>query len=215
MSIMKKAKIPGLYRLHRADRNKVNLTYLSAFRNYPKLMTAFPGERERLFALEATLRYYTAYDMTYGAAFSLDENVHEAVMLVHSDDMNYTLARHIAAGSYCREYRKVMRLLSKKNRALRIALFEELDRLEAGVDIPRPHIYLDFLGVDEKYQYQGRGRRLMTEVCRYADNKELPIMLFTNTEDDIRFYESLGFKIIGKTASQKFEFTNTYLLYGI
>ena len=99
MSIMKKAKIPGLYRLHRADRNKVNLTYLSAFRNYPKLMTAFPGERERLFALEATLRYYTAYDMTYGAAFSLDENVHEAVMLVHSDDMNYTLARHIAAGS--------------------------------------------------------------------------------------------------------------------
>ena len=94
-------------------------------------------------------------------------------------------------------------------------MFEELDRLEAGVDIPRPHIYLDFLGVDEKYQHQGRGRKLMTEVCRYADNKELPIMLFTNTEDDIRFYESLGFKIIGKTASQKFGFTNTYLLYGI
>ena len=55
----------------------------------------------------------------------------------------------------------------------------------------------------------------MTEVCCYADNKKLPIMLFTNTEDDIRFYESLGFKVIGETASQKFGFTNTYLLYGI
>ena len=215
MAIIKGKEIEGLYRLRRSDINKVNLTYLSAFRNYPKLMNAFPRERERLFALEATMRYYTAYDMTYGSAYSLDENINEAVMLIHSDNMNYTLAKHIAAGSYSKEYRKVIRLLSKRDRAVRTALFKELDRLEADIDIPRPHIYLDFLGVAQKCQHQGRGRKLMEKVCEYADSANLPIMLFTNTSDDVRFYESLGFRIIGKTVSDTFGFTNTYMMYGI
>ena len=215
MAIIKGKEIEGLYRLRRSDINKVNLTYLSAFRNYPKLMNAFPRDRERLFALEATLRYYTAYDMTYGSAYSLDENINEAVMLIHSDNMNYTLAKHIAAGSYSKEYRKVIRLLSKRDRAVRTALFKELDRLEADIDIPRPHIYLDFLGVAQKCQHQGRGRKLMEKVCEYADSANLPIMLFTNTSDDVRFYESLGFRIIGKTVSDTFGFTNTYMMYGI
>ena len=55
--------------------------------------------------------------------------------------------------------------------------------------------------------------RLMTNVCSYADSVRLPLMLFTNTADDVRFYQSLGFKIIGETSSKKFGFTNTYLIY--
>lgn len=79
-----KIDIPQLYRLKNRDREKLVLTYLDAFDRYPKLLNVFPDKRKRLLALEATLRYYTAYDMMYGAGFSLDENVHEAVMLVHS-----------------------------------------------------------------------------------------------------------------------------------
>lgn len=215
MNTTKNAKIPGLYKLKKSDREKICLTYLDAFRDYPKLMSAFPNERERLFALEATLRYYTAYDMAYGAAFSLDKNIHEAAMLVHSDEMNYTLLRHFMAGSYDGKYRKIMKLLSRKDRRLRTMLFEEMDRLEAQIDIPYPHIYLDFLGVATQYQKQGRGYLLMKKVCAYADHLHLPVMLFTNTAQDIRFYCSLGFKIIGETYSDKYGFINTYLVYGI
>ena len=106
-----------------------------------------------------------------------------------------------------------MNRLTKEERKIRVSLFEELDRLETTVDIPSPHIYVDFLGVNEAFQHQGRGRRLMTNVCSYADSVRLPLMLFTNTADDVRFYQSLGFKIIGETSSKKFGFTNTYLIY--
>ena len=41
----------------------------------------------------------------------------------------------------------------------------------------------------------------------------LPIMLFTNGEEDIRFYLKNGFKIIGVTSSEEFGFENTYVLY--
>ena len=152
--------------------------------------------------------------MMYGAGFSLDENVHEAVMLIHSDMMKYTFLKHLAAGSYSREYRNVMNRLSAEDRKLRLELFEELDLLESQLDtIPRPHIYADFLGVEKKYQHQGRGRKLMTQVCRYADEVGLPVMLFTNTADDVKFYQSLGFDVIGETSSEKFGFVNTYMLY--
>lgn len=208
-----KIDIPQLYRLRNTDREKLVLTYLDAFDSYPKLLNVFQDKKKRLLALEATLRYYTAYDMMYGAGFSLDENVHEAVMLVHSDRMKYTVLKHLAAGSYSREYRRVMNRLSAEDRKLRLELFEELDRLESLLEIPRPHIYADFLGVEKKYQHQGRGRQLMTHVCRYADEAGLPVMLFTNTADDVRFYQSLGFKVIGETSSEKFGFVNTYMLY--
>ena len=68
-----KIDIPQLYRLKNRDREKLVLTYLDAFDRYPKLLNVFPDKRKRLLALEATLRYYTAYDMMYGAGFSLDE----------------------------------------------------------------------------------------------------------------------------------------------
>ena len=33
----------------------------------------------------------------------------------------------------------------------------------------------------------------MSKICAYADSVNLPIMLFTNTSEDVTFYESLGF----------------------
>ena len=208
-----KITIPQLYKLKNSDKEKLVLTYLSAFESYPKLMQAFSDKKTRLLALEATLRYYTAFDLRYGSGFSLDENVREAVLIIHSDRMKYTVLKHLAAGSYGKEYRAVISKLSKEEKQTRAALFEELDRLEATVDIPRPHKYADFLGVAREYQHQGRGRKLMSQVCRYADQIGLPIMLFTNTADDIKFYQSLGFCIIGETSSERFGFVNTYMLY--
>lgn len=213
MSKLKHLKIPGLYRIRKSDRDNMYRTFLSAFRSYPKLMQAFPGERERIPALEATIRFYGAYDFRYGAGFSLDANIREAVLMVHSDDMRYSFLRHLAAGSYDKIYRRVMGLLSEEDRRTWRLLFDELDRLERGLDIPRPHLYLDFLGARQAYQHQGRGRKLMERVCRYADRVRLPMMLFTNTAEDVKFYESLGFHVIGQTTSEVFGFTNTYMLY--
>jgi len=213
MSKLKDLQIPGLYRIKKIDRENMFRTFLSAFRSYPKLLQAFPDDRERLPAVEATIRFYGSYDFRYGVGFSLDEELREAVLMVHSDDMGYSLLRHLAAGSYGKAYRRVMGMLSESDRRKWTALFAEMDRLETEVDIPRPHLYLDYLGVRREYQHQGRGRMLMEKICRYADRVGLPVMLFTNTSEDVAFYESLGFRVIGRTSSERFGFTNTYMLY--
>lgn len=210
---MKNTYILGLHKVSKSEREKLYTTLIDAFGEYPKMRAAFSEEKSQMAALEATIRYYAAYDTHYGSAFSLDENINEAVVLVYSDDMKYTLFRHIISGSYSKQYRAAMNKLSKSDRNRRIQLFNELDRLETTVDIPRPHIYLDFLGVKSDCQHQGRGRKLMTSVCSFADSMQLPIMLFTNTDEDVAFYQSLGFNIIGITSSEEFKFINTYMLY--
>ena len=52
----------------------------------------------------------------------------------------------------------------------------------------------------------------MDAICDYADEQGLPLMLFTNTEEDIRFNESFNFQIVGITESEEFGFHNTYML---
>ena len=107
-----------------------------------------------------------------------------------------------------------MNKLTRAERQVRIDLFNELERLEKDINLPEPHIYVDFLGVSKDYQHQGRGKKLMACICRYADSLKLPLMLFTNTADDVKFYQNLGFNITGETSSEKFGFVNTYLTYG-
>ena len=209
---IKNTQIDGLYKLKRSDYEKFYMTLISAFRKYPKMLKAFPDDENRIPAIEATIRYYGAYDLRYGSAFSLDSDINEACVIVHSDDMKYTFLRHLLSGSYSSSYRHAMKKLSKADRTKRLRLFDELDRLEATIDIPRPHIYLDFLGTKEECQHQGRGRRLMNKICGFADSVQLPIMLFTNTDKDVAFYQSLGFHIIDIVSSDEFGFTNTYLI---
>ncbi len=205
-------ELKGLYKLKKEDREKLVQTYLDAFKDYPKLMLAFPNKKAKEAALEATLRFYTAYDMEYGEAFSTDENINDGVCIVHSDDMDYTEDRYIRAGCYSPEYQAAMDRMTLEEQQRRIELFDELDALEADIEIPHPHIYADFLGVHSDYQQQGRGRKLMGAVTDYAREQGLPVMLFTNTPEDVEFYQSMGFKVLAVVSSEKFGFSNTYLL---
>ncbi len=205
-------EISGLYKLARADQEKLVETFLDAFQNYPKLMVAFPEKESRMAALEAMLWYYTAYDMEYGNAFSLDEQIKEGVCVAHSDEMDYTRERLEKAGSYDLPYLAAMKRLTQAEQERWKGLFDELDKLEKTIDLPKPHLYVDFLGVKQTCQHQGRGRKLMNAVCEYAKKQELPLMLFTNTEEDVAFYKSLGFQVIDIVRSEEFGFVNTYLV---
>lgn len=205
-------EIKGLYKISKEEESRVIDLFMKAFSEYPKLMNIFPDWEVRKHALEATLQYYIPYDRTYGGLFSLDGEIREAITVIHSDEMGYTEERHQNAGSYSQAYQSAMNHLTPKQQQMRVDLFDELDRLEKEVDIPYPHLYLDFLGVDPAFHGQGRGSRLLEKVSRYAQEQNLPMMLFTNTQEDVVFYTNRGFRVIGCTESEEYGFINTYLV---
>lgn len=205
-------ELKGLYKLNKEDHEKLIATYKDAFKDYPKLRLSFPDPVKKAAALEASLRFYVAYDMEFGEAFSTDEEVNDGICIVHSDNMKYSEESYAQAGCYSDEYYAAMDILSDEDKAVREAIFDAIDEEEAKIEIPRPHIYADFLGVHSDVQKQGRGRKLMGAACDYAASLGLPLMLFTNTDADVAFYKSMGFKVIAEVHFEEFGYTSTYML---
>ena len=204
--------IQGLYEIKKNESEKLFTMWLDAFHDYPKLAQAFPQIDKKLAAMEATIRFYGMYDLKYGHAYATDENIDDAIVIVDSENMKYSAARYIAAGCYSKGYRAAMNRLTAAEKKKRIAVFDELDKLEKTIDIPYPHIYVDFLGVRRSCQGEGRGRRLIHRIAEYADKRNRPLMLFTNTSEDVAFYQKEGFKVIGIAKSDKYGFENTYMV---
>lgn len=203
-------KIPGLLEVISLDR--VTEVLLDAMRNYPKLLKSFPDKYARMNALEATIRFYGQYDMYYGKAYTLDEDVYEVALILESEIADVTKYRSLKAGCYSEEYQNIKNRMSGEDRAKRLKLFRELERLEKTVPLPKEYLYIDFFGVSRNKQGEGRGRRLMEKICEYADSVKRPIALFTNTKKAKKFYGHFGFKEIKIVESEKYGFTNIYLV---
>ena len=209
-----KPEIKELYKIKEEELEQVYGMMTRAFKNYVKLVGTFPDWEDRQAAIEMVIRFYGAFDFRYGNAYSLDEELKEVLMIMFSEEENYSEERFRAAGSYSEEFNAAASRLSEEDRQRWWDFFDEVDRTEAELaSIPDKYLYADLLCVAEDVQGQGRGSRLIRAACRYADEVGLPIMLFTNGTEDIRFYQKNGFRIIGVTSSEEFGFENTYVLY--
>lgn len=210
----RKPEIKELYQIREEDLEQVYQMMTKAFRNYVKLVGTFPDWEDRQAAIEMVIRFYGAFDYKYGSAYSLDEDMKEVLMIMFSEEEDYSEERFRAAGSYSEEFYAVASRLGEEGLRRWWDFFDEVDRTEAELaTIPEKCLYADLLCVAEDAQGQGRGSRLIRAACHYADEIGLPIMLFTNGADDIRFYEKNGFRVIGVTTSEEFGFENTYVLY--
>lgn len=205
--------IKCLYRINDREYDKLYNLIKGAFRNYEKLVGSFPDWDDRQAAIEMVLAFYLAYDWKYGAAYSLDENMNEAMVLCHSDVMDYSEERIAEAGCENDRFLAAASKLSDEQVEYWNEFFDELDRQERKLEIPRPHIYADFVAVNEEFQGMGKGSEMIGKLKEYADQVGLPVMLFTNGDADVRFYLRNGFSILGITESEEYNFKNTYMLY--
>lgn len=208
-----KPEIKELYKIREDEYESMYEMLLEAFEDYPKLKMAFPSKDTRLAAIEMVLRYYGAYDICHGNAYSLDENNNEAAAMMHSDFEGFPDELVQEADCENEAFLKASENLTEEEQERWWAFFEELDRQELALNIPKPHLYIDFFAVRKSMHRQGRGSELLQKICRYADAQGLPIMLFTNGEEDIQFYLKNGFRIYGVTKSDEFGFENTYMWY--
>ncbi|MDD7034956.1 MAG: GNAT family N-acetyltransferase [Firmicutes bacterium] len=190
-------------------------TFREAFSAYPKLDGVFPDPRDKALAVEMVVEFYGRFDMKFGAAYSLDSDISDGVVLVDSRNLIYSEENLAAAGGESERFCALARELGPAGVERWNAFFDELDRQEKLLDLPEEYIYVDFLAVDPRRQGEGRGRKLIEAVCRKAKEENLPVMLFTNGDDDVRFYENRGFEVAGITESAELGMKNVYMLYDV
>ncbi|MBQ6496899.1 MAG: GNAT family N-acetyltransferase [Firmicutes bacterium] len=210
-----KIEIKELHKIEKHEYEKLYEMLIEAFAEYPKLRIAFPDEKTRLTAIEMTLRFYGAYDLTHGVGYSLDADLNEAVLMLHSDYVGFPDELVEAADCYGGGFQKAASHLTEEEVIRWDGFFEEVDEKEAELQLPKPYLYLDFVAVRAGCQGSGRGSQIIRTICRYAEEQGLPVMLFTNGERDIAFYQKNGFRIIAVTRSETYGFENTYMWYDV
>lgn len=61
---------------------------------------------------------------------------------------------------------------------------------------PKHHWYIGQVGTSPKFQGKGVGRKLMTKINDAADDLQMSCYLETKGDRNVRFYESLGYKVV-------------------
>lgn len=196
-----------MYRLNMNDMEKLVDTYLDAFKTYPKMLIAFPDDEIRTHALEMLFWYYASYDIEYGKGIAPTEHIEGAVLFTPSDELDKLYDRDAPKG-----YIEARNNLNAEQQVMWDELLGELEELEDSLDLPEKYIYVDFLGVRTDYQGKGIGSKLINEAIAEGNAEKVPLILFTNTDEDISFYESHGFEVFAVTRSERFGFVNTYLM---
>ena len=62
----------------------------------------------------------------------------------------------------------------------------------------RPFVYLFVIGVAPVHQKKGIGKKLLVNLAEYCDRRALSIYLETETEENVRMYEHLGYSVLKK-----------------
>lgn len=200
-----------MYRLNMKDMDRLVDTYLDAFMTYPKMMIAFPDNETRKNALKMLFWYYASYDIEYGKAIAPTEDIDGAVLYTASDEIEKIFERYAKTGAP-EGFLEARNNLTIHEQQMWDGLLDELEKLEEGLDLPERYIYVDFLGVRTDCQGKGIGSKLINEAISEGNTKQVPLVLFTNTEADISFYEAHGFEVFAETRSEDYGFVNTYLM---
>lgn len=206
-------ELEGLYQVKEEELPELFKMFTDAFKPYPKLDGAFPEPEKKQTAVEMVVEYYGRFDYRFGRLYSLDAGLHEGIAVLDSDEVIYTPEKFEAAGSMGAEFAGCSRRLREEDTGRWFGFFDEVDRQEAQLELPERYIYVDFLAVDPGFQGTGRGGKLIDTVCARAKEMGLPVMLFTNGQKDVEFYEKHGFRNIGVTKSREYGFENAYMLF--
>ncbi len=75
-----------------------------------------------------------------------------------------------------------------------------------------PHHYVNLLGVVPDHQHRGLGRLMMRALLAEGDAEGIPVYLETVTEPNVRFYQSLGFRIMDTCQSYP-EGPHTWMMF--
>lgn len=190
---MKRDRAPVVTPLSAGDYAAAGAVLSRAFHSDPLWTTVIPDPNRRPGALAALFTALTRTTMAARGVLDTTANL-QGVALWQPPGTEIGLWAMARAGFAMPRF--VMSLPKSERRPMMQVLRDVGDRKKALR--LEPHWYVAAIGVDPESQGTGVGSALMKHGITRADRGEAPVYLETETESNLKFYEHLGFEVVGE-----------------
>lgn len=190
---MMSGQIGELYQVQKKDIPKAGATLASAFQHDSVWRMFFKEEA----TFDQKSRFFESpikYCFKYGDVYATSERLEGIANWVPGDYADMTIWRIIRSGMII----SAMRAISACTKLARQQekIFEPLQADRRENMQGRSYLYLLVLGVAAEFQGQGFGGRLVRGLIGESEQAGLPIYAETQREENVGWYEKLGFKLI-------------------
>lgn len=164
--------------------------YARAFFDYPMFTFYYPDRARRARHLASHFEVLVNYGFLYGQNYTTPGLTGAACWLPPGAS-NTTWWRIIRAGGLS----IIPRIGFKRTWTHNLPHEDYLDKVHQEI-VPGPHYYLWAVAVDPDYQGMGVGKALMKPGLDQAHAARLPIYLETHLEQNVPYYQKMGFKLV-------------------
>ena len=179
----------NLYRLHKHEIAQAGLVLDDAFREDPVFSAIFSGATS-----EQRIAFYTTtvqYGLKYGHVIAPSSHLEGIAVWVPGKYAEMNLLRLVLSGAFWSGM-KMGNEISQKIASVFTPIDQDRSELMQG----RNFTYLLIIGVNPQYQGLGLGGKLLAALFAESEQTGLPIYLETETEENVRLYEHLGFSVL-------------------
>ena len=186
-------KMENLYKIQKKDITKAGIVLADAFLQDAVWRLFFKDEatiEQRGTLYESPIKYC----FKYGEVYAPSERLEGIAAWTPGELADLTIWRLIRSGSILSGMRALPACtkLARKQEKIFKPLKEDRRANMEG----REYIYLIVIGVAAEYQGQGHGKKMIEAIIEESERAGIPIYTETQTEENVRFYEGLGFRVI-------------------
>lgn len=161
-----------------------------AFHDSSVYVYAFPDPNGRVKKIVPAFESVLRYGLKYGRVLTTTDRLEGIAVWMRSELMKMTVRRMWRSHALWPAMRMGLRA---SVRMVRLNDYIERKHDELA---PFDHLYLMLLGVAPEYQGNGYGGRLVRGMLEEAGEARLPCYLETTSEENVAFYEHLGFRVV-------------------
>ena len=186
-------QLDTLFKVQKKDIPQAGIVLADAFQHDDVWRMFFKDEAtidQRGTLFESPIKYCYKYGEVYATSEHL-EGISGWTSGDHADMTIWRLIRSGAIISGMKALRACTGLALKQSE-----IFKPLEEDRKANMKRRTYIYLVIIGVATKFQGKGYGKKLIESLIGESEQAGIPIYTETQTKENVRFYESLGFRSI-------------------
>lgn len=191
------ASIDSFYQLSFDDAFRAGEAMADAFSHDPLWRKIFEGQSDLNRRYQACFEVPIRHCLKYGRAYATSKDLEGIAAFVPARFADMSFWRMLRSGA------ATCGMRMGSTAARRMSDLKVLSTHRKQNTAGRKYVYLLMLGVRGAHQGRGLGGSLVRALMKDSDRQGLPIYLETETEDNVRLYQHLGFELIKRIEFEK------------